>query len=224
MSRFYGKLLWDYAPNNSVSFPTVVDGIMYVGVGSNVSALRSVDGSQLWSNKVSKQVGLTPTVLRPTAVLDNFLYVSSSDGGVYALNAQNGEEIWNRMLSKQIETSPAAANGVVYAGSSDGNLYALNASNGETIWNYSISDVDHALESSPVVANGIVYIGSGTHNIYAFGNIAAPNASSYALPIIIGAVTAVTIITISVIIVLERLKHCLAHAGKEHDLTFTKFF
>jgi outer membrane protein assembly factor BamB len=202
-----GKLLWDHSLRDSVPSPTVASGIVYVGLGSNVSAFKSVDGSQLWNNDITKkQISLTPTLLRPSTILDNVLYVTSSDGNVYALNAVNGEKIWNHSLTKQIETSPAAAKGAVYTGCNDGNLYALNASNGKTMWNYSISDASHALESSPVIDNGIVYIGSGTHNIYAFGNIANSNASAYTLPIIIGAIIVVTSFTLTAIIMLKRLK------------------
>jgi eukaryotic-like serine/threonine-protein kinase len=207
-----GKMLWDYSYtfNNfyppTVVGPTVVGETLYVGIGSNVSALSFVDGSQIWSSNVSKQVGLTPVVLRPTAVLDSTLFVSSSDGNVYALNANSGEKIWNQSLGNQIETSPVAASGTVYIGSDDDNLYALNAANGGILWNYTISDRDHAVQSSPVVANGVVYIGSGAHNVYAFGYPANPNASPNTFPIAIGAALIIIIIIIIIILVLKRLK------------------
>lgn len=70
-----GKMLWDYNTNNSVAFPTVVGETLYVGVGSNVSALNTFNGSQLWSNSLGKQTGLGP-IVKPTAVLDNVLYVA----------------------------------------------------------------------------------------------------------------------------------------------------
>jgi outer membrane protein assembly factor BamB len=209
-----GKNLWDYNINNSAAFPTLVDETLYVGVGSNVSALSSVNGSLLWSNSLVKQTGLG-ALLKPTAVLDNVLYIGSSDGGVYALNTNNGGKIWNQSLGNLSEsspgvvngvTSPAVVNGVVYIASNDGNLYALNATNGDVLWNYTISDRDHAVQSSPVVANGVVYIGSGAHNVYAFGNQVAPNASSDTLLTVIGAVLIVIIIIITVIIFLKRLK------------------
>ena len=171
-----GKIIWDFSTSDSVAFPTVFGNILYVGVGSNVSAFSSIDGSQLWSSNISKQVSLSPPLLRPTAVLGNALFVGSSDGSVYALNTNDGEKLWSRVLGNLSETSPhavndvtspAAANGIVYIGSYDGNLYALNATNGEALWNYAISDRDHAVQSSPVVANGVIYIGSGTRNVYA---------------------------------------------------------
>ena len=210
-----GEMLWNYSTNSSVAFPNVFGETLYIGIGSNVTALNSINGSKVWSASISKQTGLAPAVLRPTAFLNDVLYVGSSDGSVYALNALSGEKIWNRFLGNSSDlspgavygvTSPAVANGVVYIGSIDGNLYALNASNGEIFWNYTISDRLHALGSSPVVANGVVYIGSGAHNIYAFGNQAATNVSSITLPIVIGAVLIVITVIIIVVIVLKKLK------------------
>jgi outer membrane protein assembly factor BamB len=202
-----GELIWDYTPNTSVSFPTVVDQTLYVGIGSNVSALSSIDGSLIWTTFMNKQVRVTQNTLRPTAVLNNVLYAYSKDGFVYALKATSGEKIWSQSLGNKIETSPfSVASGAVYVGSNTGNLYTLNATNGEILWNYTISDSSHASLSSPVVANGIVYIGSDDHTVYAFGNQAAPNASSNTLPFVIGAVVIIIIIIITVIIFLKRLK------------------
>ena len=188
--------------------------LLYIGVGSNVSALSSVNGSLLWSNSLVKQTDLG-ALLKPTAVLDNVLYVGSSDGSVYALNTNNGEKIWSQSLGNQSETSPgavngvtspAAANGVVYIASNDGNLYALNATNGDILWNYTISDRDHAVQSSPVVANGVVYIGSGARNVYAFGNSGSSKVASDTLPIITGLVITVITVVLVVILLFKRQK------------------
>jgi outer membrane protein assembly factor BamB len=203
-----GELIWDYAPNTSVSFPIIEDQTLYVGIGSNVSALRSIDGSLIWTTFMkNEQFHTTQNSLRTTAVLDNVLYAYSKDGFVYALNANNGEKIWSQSLGNKIETSPfSVASGAVYVGSNTGNLYTLNATNGEILWNYTISESSHAALSSPVVANGIVYIGSDDHTVYAFGNQAAPNASSNTLMFIIGAAVIIIIITLTVIIFLKKLK------------------
>ena len=215
-----GKMLWNYSTNSSVAFPTVFGETLYVGIGSNVTALNSINGSKVWSASISKQTGLAPAVLRPTAFLNDVLYVGSSDGNVYALNANSGEKIWSRFLGNSSDlspgavygvTSPAVANGVVYIGSIDGNLYALNATSGEIFWNYTISDRMHALGSSPVVANGIVYIGSGAHNVYAFGNPSNHNASSYTLPLLFAVAISVIIIAMVVTLIYKRSKSKSLH-------------
>ena len=215
-----GKMLWNYSTNISVAFPTLFGETLYVGIGSNVTALNSINGSKVWSASISEQTGLAPAVLRPTAFLNDVLYVGSSDGSVSALNANSGEKIWNRFLGNSSDsspgavygvTSPAVANGVVYIGSIDGNLYALNASNGEIFWNYTISDRLHALGSSPVVAYGVVYIGSGAHNVYAFSNPANHNTSFDALPILITVVIAIIIVAIAVTLMIRRSKSKSPH-------------
>jgi len=203
-----GELIWDYTPNTYVSFPIIEDQTLYVGIGSNVSALSSIDGSLIWTTIMkNEQFHTTQNSLRTTAVLDNVLYAYSKDGFVYALSATSGEKIWSQSLGNKIETSSySVAKGAVYVGSNTGSLFTLNATNGEILWNYTISESSHAALSSPVIANGIVYIGSGDHTVYAFGNQAIPNASSNALPFIILAVVIIIIIIITGFTFLKRLK------------------
>ncbi len=208
-----GKMLWDFSTNNSVTFPTIFGKTLYAGVGSNVSALNSIDGSQLWSKNISKQVSLSPPVLRPTAVLGNALFVGSSDGSVYALNSDDGEKIWNQSLGNLSGTSPyavndvtcpAAANGVIYIGSYDGNLYSLNATNGAIMWNYTISDRDHAVQSSPIVVNGVVYIGSGDHHVYALTISQTPKNQISTLTILAAVIATIIAIVILTLFLLFR--------------------
>lgn len=203
-----GELIWDYTPNTYVSFPIIEDQTLYVGIGSNVSALSSIDGSLIWTTIMkNEQFPTTQNSLRTTAVLDNVLYAYSKDGFVYALNATSGEKIWSQSLGNKIETSSSSVtSGAVYVGSNTGNLFTLNATNGEILGNYTISDISHAALSSPVVANGIVYIGSEDHTVYAFGNQAVPNASSNALPFIILVTVIIIIFIITGIIFFKRLK------------------
>ena len=210
-----GKMLWNYNANSSVAFPTIFGETLYVGIGSNVTALSSINGSKLWSTYISGQTGLGPAVLSLTAFFNEVLYVGSSDGSVYALNSNNGEKIWSQSLGNLSETSPgavsgvtspAAAKGMVYIASNDDNLYTLNATNGDILWNYTISDRDHAVQSSPVIANGVVYIGSGAHNVYAFSIQADSNASANTLLILIGVVLIVITVIIIIVIVLKTLK------------------
>ncbi len=71
------------------------------------------------------------------AVVNNLVYIGSSDGNLYALNAASGAVVWSYYVASP--TSPAEANGVVYIGSQDhyyglAGLYALNAQTGALLW------------------------------------------------------------------------------------------
>lgn len=98
-----------------------------------------------------------------TAIVDDVVYVGTSDGRVYSLNATTGGIV---------ESSPAVVDGIVYVGSYDCRVYALNASTGKQMWNYT---ADGDVISSPSVTYGEVFVGSWA-GIY--GNIYALNAST----------------------------------------------
>ncbi|MEM0465244.1 MAG: PQQ-binding-like beta-propeller repeat protein, partial [Candidatus Pacearchaeota archaeon] len=69
------------------------------------------------------------------AVVNNILYIGSTDNKTYALNATNGSLIWNYSTENAIFSSPAVVNNILYIGSTDNKTYALNATNGSLIWN-----------------------------------------------------------------------------------------
>ena len=90
------------------------------------------------------------------------VYVSSTDGNLYALNASTGAKLWSNPAVSY--SSPAVANGVVYIGST-----ALNASTGAVLWGFNTgyNAGDDIFTSSPAVANGVVYIATENGNMFA---------------------------------------------------------
>ena len=62
-------------------------------------------------------------VVSSPAVVDGVIYVSSTDGNIYALNAANGIKIWSYAVGVGL-SSPAVVGGVVYVGGGN-NIYAL---------------------------------------------------------------------------------------------------
>jgi outer membrane protein assembly factor BamB len=151
-----------YVGSQTVSSPSVSDGVVFIGYNNSVYALHGETGATIWSAQLSDQSCGVPS---SPAVANGVLYIGSQDNNVYALNARNGTILWSYTTGGPIGSSPAVANGVVYVGSDDGNIYALNASTGALIWNFPTgSDI----VSSPAVANGTLYVGSDDGNLYAF--------------------------------------------------------
>jgi outer membrane protein assembly factor BamB len=117
-----------------------------------------------WDFQLPAGVTSSPTVT------ENFVYVSSWNGVVYALNKETGEVIWS------FDTGTAASIGVqstvtlapggqVLFGDSQANVYMLNGLTGEVIWQRSVGNpnVDH-IWSSATVANGRVFFGVASHS------------------------------------------------------------
>ncbi len=166
-----GAHVWSYDVGSSVSSPTVVNGVVYVGGGVSLYALNASTGAKLW---IFNTGGL---VWSSAAVVNGVVYVGSNDHSVYALNASTGAKLWSFATGNDIYfSSPAVANGVVYVGSFDGKVYALNASTGAKLWSYTTGNV---VSRSPAVANGVVYIGSIDGNVYALNASTGAKLWSY---------------------------------------------
>jgi outer membrane protein assembly factor BamB len=105
-----------------------------------------------WSFETDSVINASP------AVADGVVYISSTDGNLYAIDAATGQPNWVSEIGWS-ESSPAIADGVVYVGGSRNTLFAIDAATGEHIWE-AIGDRFDGIVSSPVVVDGVVYIGS----------------------------------------------------------------
>jgi outer membrane protein assembly factor BamB len=188
-----GASLWNYtAAEDFLSSPTVVGGVVYIGLGLsstsvvldgtgiipyNVYALNATNGDKIWNYNFTTY----SYVYSSPAVVNGVVYVGSggagpnAGGNVYALNAADGAKLWSYTIGwtpnysdSWVDSSPAVVGGVVYVGCDDGNVYALKASTGVKLWNFSIGA---PVESSPAVVNGVVYIGSEDGNVYALNAV-----------------------------------------------------
>jgi outer membrane protein assembly factor BamB len=65
----------------------VVNGVVFVGSGDNVYALKASTGAKLWSFATGGVVESSP------AVANGVVYVGSEDGNVYALKASTGANV-----------------------------------------------------------------------------------------------------------------------------------
>jgi len=116
------------------------------------------------------------TVRSSAALVDETLFVGSSDGHLYALDAESGRLVWDFDSGSPIASSPAVTGGVVLVGSRDGVLHGISASDGTPLWHrktgpdlplpWGYEGWDYIL-SSPTVVGGTAYWGSGDGNVYA---------------------------------------------------------
>ena len=102
-------------------------------------------------------------ILSSPAVVDDRVYIGSSDNKTYCINASSGEEEWSYLAGGILSSSPAVASGKVYIGSIDGNMYCLNAETGEEVWIY---ETEEEIYSSPTISNDRVYFGGYDGYLY----------------------------------------------------------
>ncbi len=121
---------WSSSIGSVYSSPAVANGVVYVGGGNDVYALKGRTGAKLWRRTIGF-VGSSP------AVANGVVYVGGGNN-VYALKAGTGALLWSYTTGSYVFSSPAVANGVVYVGAGYGgyNVYALNASTGTVLWSH----------------------------------------------------------------------------------------
>ena len=119
LSGHVGKLTLSWSrPMTTRSSPVVSEDTLYTCAGRNVYALDPVSGETKWTFLARGLISSTP------AAASNALYLSSTDGRLYAIDISDGSLLWD-FSAGPMASSPALDNGVVYVGSEDGNLYAI---------------------------------------------------------------------------------------------------
>ena len=127
---------------------------------------------QAWKTQTGNSIGSVPTVA------NGVVYISSSDGKMYALDASTGHVLWTTPTgSYYLGSGPTVGNGKVYIGSFDHMLYAFDARTGAMLWSAPTGD---RIGSSPTLVNGVIYIGSDDGKVYAFN--ASTGANLWTLP------------------------------------------
>ena len=141
-----GTKLWSFNPEPYGSFspPAVGDGLVFFGSVTRIYAVDSDTGVGRWEYDPSYWAfEFSPSVE------DGRLYVSSSDGNLYAFDAATGELLWKTFCFA--DSSPALSNGVVYVNGTYAS--ALDADTGQLLWEKTVFAV-----GDPVVANGVLYL------------------------------------------------------------------
>lgn len=155
-----GRFMWDYTTDAPIrSKPCVTnDRIIFGNEGGEIVALE-LNGTKKWGISAKRAVTSSPVVDE-----ENFVYVGSFDGFLYALDGDNGFTQWRYRTTAPIISTPALGRGFVYFGSADGKLYCVNTSTGKERWHFT---TEKPIVSSPFLHGDTVYFGGTDNKLYA---------------------------------------------------------
>ncbi len=136
-----GTLLWTTHLNNmSMTTPLVVDGLVFVGTGTQgFSGPSETAVNELGARHVTRGTG-------PSAI--------------YALDASNGRIVWQYRTAGENMPTFVYQHGTLFAVNGNGGVYAFNARTGSRKWAIQIGS--YVSMSSPTLAHGVLYV-SGAH-------------------------------------------------------------
>lgn len=159
-----GSEQWKFKIEDKITTsPAVVNGTVYVGSGDSVYAIDTNSESVCWKFEPDNEAGSSSNIFgekgefrsSPT-VVDETVFLGSTDGTFYAINANQGSQRWAINTDRDIHSSPAVVDSTVYFSSTDNSVYAIDTENGDKKWT---SDIDFSGFSSPTVVDETLYIG-----------------------------------------------------------------
>ncbi len=154
--RLTGAMIWrDSVGGNSVGGPSYGEGKVYFPFDDG-----RLYGFDAGSGKIIFTVNLQQPLVSKVAV-DDRVYVSGIEGGVYAVDKNDGKTIWSRRFDRSIWTAPAVDD--LYFGDSDGVLHALDKRDGATVWEFKTEGV---ILSSPILIGDKVVFASLDRHLY----------------------------------------------------------
>jgi len=157
--------------------PAVVGGLLCVGVyagdsGKLVAIDRLAPGYTEGVPLRSKGEWTYPSgvksigaIVGSPVVVDETLYVGSSDGKLYAIDAVYGEKKWEFDTGGKVWTSPVIEGGVVYVSNYDRKLFAVSTVDGSQIWQIQLPA---SIASSPAISGDSIFIGTFDNHLYCF--------------------------------------------------------
>ncbi|MDA1188493.1 MAG: PQQ-binding-like beta-propeller repeat protein [Chloroflexi bacterium] len=173
------KLRFDYQVDFTGNSPSIFEDRVYVGDSDGV--LRSIDWHQRtwpfekafaalryqgwWFGLASleNQKGFvwgfsTPesSILGTPVSSDNLVYVTSSNGRLYAVDRETGLESWHFRVSGPATAAPTVLGDTVILADHQGRIYGLKAGTGQLLWE--IQGLAGTISSPPIFANKTLYV------------------------------------------------------------------
>jgi outer membrane protein assembly factor BamB/HEAT repeat protein len=150
------------ASDTNRSSPVVIGTDLYIGhcrsTGAEFYKLDAETGQCYWTYTADADVFSSP------AVVDDIVYIGTSNGTVVALHTATGTVKWKANIANELTASPTVVGGIIYIGSVDGTIHALDATDGTEQWIYTTGD---CITATPAVSGATVYIGSYDTSVYA---------------------------------------------------------
>ncbi len=157
-----GKLRWKYQAGNPIgeSSPAVARDTVFVGDTDGIlHAVRSKDGTRLWTFKTDAEIKSSPVVV------DTTVLVGSYDGHLYALDAATGKLKWKFETDGPVHATPAVRDGVVYIAGCDESFRGVSIADGKQVFQLAAGANTAA---SPLIEGDRAYFGTFNNEVLAF--------------------------------------------------------
>jgi outer membrane protein assembly factor BamB len=157
---------WDYFIPGTIIYtaPIAHGDFVYTGTYSGqIYALTIAQGSERW---VYPRTGSIGAIVGNLVIANGTIYISSSDGMVYALDTIHGDLKWkSEPLADKLWTSPSVIGDTLYLSTFNGHIYTLSAETGQlSDWSY---ESEAGFASSPVIYEDTIFVGSFNRHLYA---------------------------------------------------------
>ena len=163
------------APVSIYGTPVVTGGLACIGIYNG--KVYMLDSSARNSNSPFPQLrdgewayprtdDLIAPIVGSPVVLDNAVYICSSDSRVYALDRSYGDELWkSEPLGDKLWVTPIIRDNTLYVSTFDGHIYALSTTDGNLLpWSFK---AETGFVSSPAIYEDIIIAGTFDRNLYA---------------------------------------------------------
>ena len=139
-----GSEIWNYRRNaprltlRGNSKPSIDEGVIFSALDNGrLIALDLKVGRLIWNKAITVPSGVTDLERMvdldgDPMITEDFVYVSSFQGGVTALSKVDGQIIWARQISSY--NGLAKGNGRIYVVDEESAIWALNEEDGTSIW------------------------------------------------------------------------------------------
>jgi outer membrane protein assembly factor BamB len=114
------------------SKPFVYKDQLYSAMGDDLLCVDPKTDKVIWKKhfgaadkKGKGDAPLLDSVVTPPALVNDRVFIGTSQGDVVCLSAKSGQELWRANVGEPIEFQPAVAKGRVYVSTSAGSLFCL---------------------------------------------------------------------------------------------------
>lgn len=164
-----GSLVWSYKFRGDGLYPCNTqgvcynEGVIYVGQGSHLTALKAKDGSVIWSNKTGKGGGITD--VSTYLVADGVLITNGYWVGRYGFDAVTGELLWEKRDAENRYSTgtPTYKDGKVYYTAYQ-TLVEMDPRTGEESKRVKQGHIFNT-RSKMLIKDGVVVVGTSNHGM-----------------------------------------------------------
>lgn len=164
-----GSLVWSYKFRGDGLYPCNTqgvcynEGVIYVGQGSHLTALKAKDGSVIWSNKTGKGGGITD--VSTYLVADGVLITNGYWVGRYGFDAATGELLWEKRDAENRYSTgtPVYKDGKVYYTAYQ-TLVEMDPRTGEESKRVKQGHIFNT-RSKMLIKDGVVVVGTSNHGM-----------------------------------------------------------